>query len=77
MLPVLVGVLGALLLVVAVLALIIGGRRLRRPGARPVPWRLLAVSILAALFLVLLGLAAWSDVTCDHDCEPVVTPVYP
>ncbi|MET8770478.1 hypothetical protein [Streptomyces sp. NPDC004658] len=77
MLPVLLGVLGTLLPVLAVLALIVGGRRLRRPEARPVPWRLLAASTLAALFLVLLGLAVWSDVTCDHDCEPMVTPVYP
>ncbi|GHD53638.1 hypothetical protein [Streptomyces galbus] len=77
MLPVLWSVLGAVLLVVAVFALLVDGRRLRRPVARPIPWRLLAASATAALFLVLLGLAVWSDVTCHHDCEPTVTPVYP
>ncbi|GAB2769530.1 hypothetical protein GCM10027072_80350 [Streptomyces bullii] len=66
-----------LLLVVAVLLSVAGSRRLRRPQERSVPWRLLGASTLAALFLLLLGLAVWSDVTCDRDCEPVVTPVYP
>ncbi|MGR6970488.1 hypothetical protein ACU639_12900 [Streptomyces cynarae] len=77
MLSVLLSVLGAALLVVAVLVLIVGSGRLRRPQARPVPWSRLGASTLAVVFLVLLGLAVWSDVTCDYDCEPMVTPVYP
>ncbi|KPI23336.1 hypothetical protein ACGFZJ_10180 [Streptomyces sp. NPDC048253] len=72
----LLGVLGGLLLPVAVLMLIIGRSLLWGPDALELPWRLLYVLVLALLFLV-VGLALWTDSGCGADCEPVVTPVFP
>ncbi|MFF3934729.1 hypothetical protein [Streptomyces phaeofaciens] len=76
MLSALLGVLGGLLLPVAVLMLIVGRRWLWGPEALELPWRLLYVSVLAMLFLV-VGVALWADSGCGADCQPVVTPVFP
>ncbi|WP_327181067.1 hypothetical protein [Streptomyces sp. NBC_01334] len=76
MLSALLSIVAGLLLPVAVLMLIVGRPLLWGPEALELPWRLLYVAVLAALFL-LIGLALWTDSSCGADCEPVVTPVFP
>ncbi|MDQ1036640.1 hypothetical protein QFZ75_003056 [Streptomyces sp. V3I8] len=76
MLSALLGILGGVLLPVAVLLLIIGRSWLWGPGALELPWRLLFVLVLVVLFAV-SGLALWADADCGADCQPVVTPVFP